>query len=458
MPSSVLPKQASRRDPSRTSDGYAAAFIAQVHGRPFKPHQRLAADILGEHAADGRYAYPIAVVMLPRQTGKTTLALDLALGRCLTQPDYRAAYCAQTGHVTTERFTDRFTELESGPLSDQLRLRRSQGTERVSMRRRSWLKAFPPKDGALRGFALDLVVVDEAQEHDDQLGRALDQTIMPTFTTRPRRQLLLIGTAGTHRSAYLRRYLELARAGTPGVALIEYGALDDDPLLDERTWHRRHPGLGSGLTDVDALRTALLGMGEAGFIREYLNQWTVSADLVLDPLAWASCRATEPMPAGRPAFGVAVAAGRGSAAIVAAVGSHVELVEICPPYDAAVRVRQLRDRWRPRAIVIDRGSPAGSVADELDRAGIPLAAFTLRDYANACQDLASHVAAGTLAHTPADALDAAVSGAGVRTVGDGMWLWSRTGSAGSIAALEAATLALWGATRIQELRPVVYAG
>lgn len=429
-----------------------------MHGRPLLEHQRLAADLLGEQLPDGRFAYPIAVVLLPRQTGKTTLALDLAMGRCLTRPDYRAAYCAQTGHVTTERFGDRFLELEAGPLARDVRLRRSQGTERMNFRHRSFLKAFPPKDGALRGFALDLVIVDEAQEHDDQLGRALDQTIMPVFTTRPRRQLVLIGTAGTHRSAYLRRYLELARAGTPGVALIEYGARDTDPLLDETTWHARHPGLAAGLTDVAALRTALLGMGEAGFVREYLNQWVVSADVTLDPLAWEACRAAGPLPAGRPALGVAVSIGRQTAAIVAAVGTHVELIEILPPFEAAAAVRRLRDRHRPTAIVIDRGSPAGSIADELDRAGIGLETFTMRDYANACADFAGHVAAGTLAHTPADALDAAVAAAGTRPVGDALWLWSRKGSTGSIAPLEAATLALWGSGRVLELRPVVYAG
>ena len=97
MPATIAPRLATPRDQTRPSDGALGAFIAQVHGRPWKPHQRLTADVIGELRPDGRYRYPLAVVLLPRQTGKTTLVLDLALGRCLAQTDYRAAYAAQTG-------------------------------------------------------------------------------------------------------------------------------------------------------------------------------------------------------------------------------------------------------------------------------------------------------------------------------------------------------------------------
>jgi phage terminase large subunit-like protein len=195
-PNSVRPRRITPRDPSRTTDGAAGAFVAHLHGRPWKPHQRAVADLIGEQTAAGGYAYPVCVILFPRQTGKTTFAFDLALGRALEQRDYRAAYTAQTGHVTTERFGERMAELAATPLGRRARIRRSQGTERIAFGN-SYLKAFPPRDGALRGSALDLVIVDEPQEIDAELGVQLDQTILPTFTTRRRRQLILIGTAGT---------------------------------------------------------------------------------------------------------------------------------------------------------------------------------------------------------------------------------------------------------------------
>lgn len=415
-------------------------------------------DLAGEQLENGTYAHRVVVVLLPRQTGKTTTALDLAIGRGLARRDYRAAYTAQTGQAASERMRDRLTELEGGPVAGHCVPFRAGGAERARLPQGSYTKVFTPKDGALRGSALDLVIVDEAQEFSDDEGRALDLTIMPTFTTRPNYQLVLIGTAGTSRSGYFRRYLDLARAGTPGYALVEYGAHDGDDVLDPDTWRARHPGLAAGLTTTATLATALTVMGEAGFVREYLNVWTAGADLHLDPLAWAACRATEPLPPGRPSFGVALSAGRATAAITAAVGNHCELVELCPPFEAAARLRALRDRWAPRAIILDRASPAGSLADELDRAGVPFTSIALRDYANGCADFTQLVQAGLLRHTPSEALDAAVAIADIRPVADGLWVWSRKGSHGSVAPLEAATLALWGASRVQTVRPLVVTG
>ena len=88
----VQPRVSTPRDRRHRTDGAAGAFVAQLHHRPWLPWQRRAADILSELTPAGRYRYPVAVVTVPRQCGKTTWALDLALGRCLQYPDYRAAY------------------------------------------------------------------------------------------------------------------------------------------------------------------------------------------------------------------------------------------------------------------------------------------------------------------------------------------------------------------------------
>ena len=313
----MAPRWATPRDPTRPSDGAAGAFVAHLYGRPWYPHQRLAADVLGELTPAGRYAYPIGVILLPRQTGKTTFVMDLALGRAKVHHDYRVAYAAQTGHVTTERMGERMAEIVDGPLGTTARLRRSAGTERVTLGR-SYVKAFPPKAGALRSNALDLVIVDEAQEHGDILGEQLDLTIIPTFTTRPRRQLILVGTAGTDASGYLARYLEAARAGAPGYALVEYGALEGEDTDDETLWPLRHPGLAAGLTDTDALRTARTTMGPAGFAREYFNVWTRTAVRVFDPDAWAAVQAPGTVPAGRVCLSFDVTPERDGAAVAVA--------------------------------------------------------------------------------------------------------------------------------------------
>jgi hypothetical protein len=462
LTSSVVPRLATPRDHSRTTDAVAGAFVAHVSGREWLPWQRAAADVIGERLPDGRYAYPVVVVMVPRQCGKTTFVFDLAIGRCLENHDYRAAYTAQTGHVVTERFGDRFTELSGTPLAPRAVMRRSAGTERVSITAtRSYVKAFPPLDGALRGSALDLVVVDEAQEVNDALGAALDRTILPTFSTRRRRQLILVGTAGTDASGYLRRYLEAARAGEPGFAVIEYGAHDGDDLDDESMWERRHPGLGL-LTDLDTMRTYRTAMGAAGFAREYLNVWTRATSYSIPPEAWANTQHSADMPPGRLCLGIDVDLDRTVAAIaVAGADRHLELAELLAPDQAAARAAELAER-ASCPIALDASGPVATILDELRRL-IPESAHKRRllvmhtpDAAVAAAGLLDDITNGAVSIWPHPALDDAVAAAMTRTIGDG-FTWSRRHSAASIAPLVALGAARWGYERLppEPARPLV---
>jgi hypothetical protein len=434
--------------------------VASAHSRPWKPHQRLAADAISQLRPDGRYLYPLAVVLLPRQTGKTTMVMDLAIGRGLAKPDYRAAYAAQTGHVTTERMQERMLELGEGPLASRLRLRRSQGTERITLPARSYLKAFPPLPGALRSNALDLVIVDEAQEHGTVLGEQLDLTIHPTFTTRPRRQLIVIGTAGTDASDYLRRYLAAARDALPGYAVVEYGAQPGEDTDDEQVWLLRHPGLSCGLTDVDALRTARAAMGPAGFGREFFNLWSRTRDRVIDPEDWAAVQDPATEPAGRLCFGFDVLTDRAGACIVVADDTgRIEVIAQASDTTWLVpRLRELQAAHRA-PIACDRWGASGPAVDELERAGADLTLMTTGDVGNAAATMLDGILRRTIRVRPSPVLDEAVAGAAQRALADtGGFAWSRRASAAPVAALIAASNALWGAQHNPPpLRPLVAA-
>jgi hypothetical protein len=460
-PPTVSPRLATPRDPSRPSDGSLGAFVAQLHGRPWLPHQRLAADVLGELTPAGTYVYGIGVVLLPRQTGKTTFVMDLALGRALAYVDYRCAYAAQTGHVTTERMVERIEELEAGPMGPRARLRRSAGTERITLPGRSYLKAFPPKAGALRSNALDLVIVDEAQEHGVTLGAQLDLTILPVFSTRPRRQLILVGTAGTDQSDYLLRYLAAAQARLPGYCVVEYGALGGEDVDDQEMWPRRHPGLAYGLTDTAYLANMRETMGVAGFGREFFNVWSRTADRAVDPADWAGVQDPAATEAGPVAFGLDVAADRGSAAIGVADGTgYLELVDHHDGTDWVVaRVLELQARHH-QPLTCTRYGASGATVDALERAGADLVVMTGGDVANATADTLDAIATRTLRVVPSPALTEAVEGAALRTLADtGGVAWSRRDSASNVAPLVAVTAARWGALHHPgpPARPVVAA-
>jgi hypothetical protein len=418
--------------------------------------------VLGELLPNGSYAYPIGVVLFPRQTGKTTFVMDVALGRCLMYPDYRCAYAAQTGHVTTERMVERMAELADGPLASRVRMRRSAGTERVTLPGRSYVKAFPPKAGALRSNALDLVMVDEAQEHGTVLGQQLDLTILPTFSTRPRRQLILIGTAGTDASDYLLRYLGRSRAKTPGYCVIEYGALEGEDIEDETLWEYRHPGIAAGLTDAAYLRSMRAAMGFAGFGREFFNVWSRTTDRSIDPADWAAVQDPAAAVTGDTvALGFEVDPGRGSAAIaIADTNGAVELVDQHDGTDwLTARLLGLQTT-HGYPIACTRYGAAGPTVDTLEAAGATLVTLSSGDAQNACGSIADAIRDRTLKVRPSPALTESVEGAAQREIADtGGFVWARRDAASNPAPLIAATWARWGATHGPDRRrPVATMG
>lgn len=388
--------------------------------------------------------------------------MDLGIGRGLMYPDYRCAYAAQTGHVTTERMVERIEEIEGGPLAARARLRRSAGTERITLPGRSYLKAFPPKAGALRSNALDLVLVDESQEHGTVLGAQLDLTILPVFSTRPRRQLILIGTAGTDESDYLLRYLEQARAELPGYCVVEFGALEGDDLEDPAVWPLRHPGLAAGLTDVDYLASMRLAMGPAAFGREFFNVWSRTTDRSIDPADWAAIQDPTADKTGPISFGFDVAADRTSGAIgVADSGGFLELVETRPGTDWILpRLLELQTTHGGE-IAASRYGAAGTITDELERTpGVKIAIMSTGDLANAAAWMDDAIAARSLRVRPSVALSQSVDGVAKRSIGDtGGFVWARKDSASDPAPTIAVSNARWAALRDPgpPARPVVAA-
>ena len=100
-PSSPLtcpPRFSTPRHPDRDTMGPQVAKVAQALGTPLMPWQQHVADVALEIDPEtGRLAYRELVLTVPRQSGKTTLILALAVHRAIGfgQPQ-RITYTAQT--------------------------------------------------------------------------------------------------------------------------------------------------------------------------------------------------------------------------------------------------------------------------------------------------------------------------------------------------------------------------
>ena len=425
----------------------------QMLSAPLTRYQIQAAAAMNELTPDGAYRWSTVCILWPRQTGKTTLIMLLALSRAQALRDYRAAYAAQTGHITSQRFKE-WNDQVRAMRAAGWRTRDSDGTERITcLSTGSYLRAFPPIPGRLRSNALDMVVVDEAQEHDDdRIGARLDDDIVPVMSTRLRSQWIIAGTAGDATATYWRRHYSAAAAGAAGTLLLEIGTPPADVDIDDpAVWAQWHPGVQAGRTTIAKLSLARETLGPDRFAREYFNRWTEAvADSVFPAGSWRGCLAPGSGIDGQPRFALEVAPDRAVAVVVAAGPSthaadafHVELVAAGSLDAVAATCAQLAARWRT-PIVVDPMSAAVTHLDQLRRARVPVTQSTAADMVTAAGLLFDRVSARTLTHLDQPILTTAAAAARKRTLGS-RWAFDRYAPEGHV--INAAALALLDAQR-----------
>jgi hypothetical protein len=421
----------------------AAEAARELLAAPLTAYQAAAAATISEPNADATgYRWPVVCILWPRQTGKTTLILCTALGRARRMRDYRAAYAAQTGHITSQRFKEWIGAVHRRPgWALDYRTRSSDGTERITVRATSsYLRAFPPIPGRLRSAALDLVVVDEAQEHDDdRVGQQLDADIQPTFDTRPRGQWIIAGTAGDASSTYWARHYANAAAGAPGHLLLELGTPPPGADLDDpATWAAHHPGLLAGRTTLERLHQARATLGPDRFAREYLNQWGAAvADTLFPSGAWAACHDPAAGITGPVTLALEVPTDRETAYILAAGTStvdpdrvHLELVAAQPLALAVPTAARLAAEHRT-PIIVDPQAPGVTHIEPLRRARVPLYQTTAADVVTGSLSLYDAITERRITHLDQPPLTAAAATAQRRRVG-ARWAFERNAPGGAI--------------------------
>lgn len=460
-------------------------------GKPLIPWQRAAVDVALELNPDGSWAYTIVIVSVQRQAGKTTMFGPVAHERAAVDRDAKCWWTAQTRQDARDSWMDMWDQVKRSPLGSAAKVRESNGSEAVSYPSGGSFRVFAPTEDALHGKANALVAIDEAWAFDLVAGEALDQAILPTFTTTGG-QLWIISTAGTAASLWLLDYIERGRAAVAAgrrdtVCLIEYGVPADTAARVDEAMTRykeaetvatpatpvpaeiesayeaalaelleHHPAAPryGGYLRVPALRQAAEKMTPAAFLRAYGNHWTGATDQVIPAHAYAATRVPAtawPAPdAGSVTLSIDVAIDGESGSINATwrpdpTGPvYLDVVDERPGTDwMAARVVELRDRWRVTGPVAhDSSGPVLDVADQVRRliGADQVRALTMREYLTACSGLLAAFRSGDVRHCGRPALDAAVAAAAKRPVGDGGWAFGRVLSPASIAPLVAAAV------------------
>lgn len=429
--------------------------FARAIGSPLMPWQQLVADVGLEYdPGTGLPAYREVVITVPRQSGKTTLCLAWELHRALQWGGAQhIAYTAQTG-------LDARNKMTKGPRSHMAIIRQSplrvkvdkmlEGAAytAVEFSNQSVIQAFSNSPESGHGPTLNMAVMDEAFADEDF---RREQALSPTMLTLEDAQTVIISTAGTEKSVFLKRKVDTGRAAvsegrTDGVAYFEWSADEDLPWDDPATWWTCMPALGRTITERTIRAEIDKGMTENDFRRAYLNQWTATDDRIIPSATWQGVLDAGAAPAGQLVFAVDVNPERTAASIAVADGEgRVELVDYTRLSGLAERVSQLAGEHEA-PVAIDAQGPAGTLIDDLTARGVVVLEFKGQELARACARFFDMVADREVKVRPRDVLEKAVAGATRRSLGDA-WAWGRRQSTVDISPLVAVTLAVDAAVK-----------
>lgn len=440
----------------KTSLGFEACdFVEKVIGDTLLPWQRW----LFEHALEldesgDRFRFRTVLVLVGRQSGKSTWAKYLALWRMYADDAKLVLGTAQNLDVSEALWKQAVETAEDSPVLRKqiVQVEMSSGRKTLHLKGGRAYKVQSANRRGGRGMSGDLVLLDELREHQTwDAWSAVSKTTM----ARPRAQLVCLSNAGDDNSVVLNdlreRALQSVDDPDASIGLFEWSAPDGCPTDDPAMWAYSTPSLGYTI-QAESIRSAHATDPDWVFRTEVLCQRVrLGVDSPL-PL-WDERKdvSAKPDPDWPTAFAVDVSWDRSTAWIAAAVRRpdgrfHLEVVAHGQGTEWVCTWLQERlERWSPVAVCVQQtGAPASTLVDELtDTLGTALVRpMSGPDMAKASGMLFDLTTEAAIVHPGQEQLDAAAAVAVVRPIGEA-WAFDRKRSTADVAPLVAASQALW---------------
>lgn len=336
-------------------------------------------------------------------------------------------------------------------------LRSTNGQEAIILNNGGSIEFVSRSKGSARGFTVDIVVMDEAQELGDDAFEALG----PTTRSAPlkNRQFIWTGTPPGEKndSAVFTRTRDSALEGKASrTCWHEWSCPDGVDYDDPSAWAQSNPALG-GRLDLETIQEDRDSFSDEGFARECLGMWSAAAtNSPIDMKTWAAnavnfsgAQEWEWQIATKPAIAVDVAPDNAKASISAA-GRRRDDRPIVEWVETRVGIGWVVDyikaMWRKekfRGVVIDEGSPAKVLIEPLEEAKVPVIRTGASYMGTSCASFYREAMSGMLVHLDQPTLNSAVADARKRNIGtEGLWGWNRKNNSVDITPLVSATLAL----------------
>lgn len=431
-------------------------------GMPLDMWQQNFTQLLLSKRADGIYACGVggAIASWPRQTGKTHTLGAVTFGLALAEADTLIVWTAHRARTHAETFKS-MTALAENPKIKPLikRVFRQTGAEAVEFGNGSRILFGARENGFGRGFAkVDLLVFDEAQI----LTEKAMEDMVPATNAAPNGLVLMVGTPPrpTDPGEVFSARRDDALSGADEETLYVEMSADPKARLDDTSqWAIANPSFPHRVSKTSFQRMRKLLGSDDSFRREALGIWdekTIGRK-AFKFSSWAALKGSPETSEGVKVFGVKFSSDGSHVALSAALKTgpdspiHVEAIRSSPMSEGT---QWLVDFFTDRAdtvgqVVIDGRAGVGYLVEALRRNRIPakmIVTPTLDQVVTAHTMLEQGITQATLTHSAQPHLDDQVRDAKRRPIGkSGAFGWEPSHEDGSVALLDAVTLAYWGA-------------
>lgn len=454
----------------RWSDGADACFLAASYGVVADDWQALIIDDVLAVDERGRLVAGRCGFSVPRQNGKNG-ALEIielyklvVLGRSILH----TAHEVKTARKSFMRMAGFFENPRKWPELARMvkQVRRANGQESIVLHsakcgdrlnqrcecKGASIEYIARSIRSGRGYTVDDLVLDEAQELSELAYAALGATVSAAPSGDPQRIMCGTPPGPQDDAEVFSRLRKDALAGSAErVAWLEWSRRPGTDPDDRAEWARANPAIGTRV-GVQAVIDERAGSDDATFIRERLGAWPGDTSVkVIQDHVWESLRDPQSRPGDRIALAVDVTPESTAASVAVASQRpdgrwHVELVEQRTGTEwVPRRVAEIVSRNGVGAVVVDGASPAIALAEPMQAQGVVVTVAGVRDMGQACGSLYRLVHEDGLRHVGQPQLGLSVSQARRRAIGrEGLWAWGRAVSAADISPVVAVTLAVWG--------------
>lgn len=314
------------------TDGADACAILRAGGVILDPWQMdILDDWLGRNPG-GRWASPTCGGSVPRQNGKTKLVEGrMEVGMILFNE--QVIYTAHLQKTATETFDEMREFFETPKLKPYVaEIRTALGREQIVLKSGARVKFLARTRNGGRGQHGDLLIIDEAQEIDENQ----QASFLPAISASLNPQTIYIGTPPDPQATgtVFRGIREKAKE-SKRTSWFEFSVPEIGDVTDVTRWAETNPALGRRIL-LSTIEGEVEQMDADTFARERLGWWSPivaeQKEYAITAETWDACRSEEMKPEGKTAYGVKFSAD----------GTAVCLCGAVIPKEGAARISLIR--------------------------------------------------------------------------------------------------------------------